>query len=215
MTVVEDGSGISTGHVFASRADLTHLACDDIVVPTDRMLNISDHWLEVLGGRRPQRTDLDVGRLTWVSQRYARFLPAPDDGPRVWLVDTGGTGTESVDWYTDALRNVLEATAALEDTPRHRRERRVTALPLVGVGEGGASAKRGEVIRRYSTCSTRGQARARTPRSCCGTTATTPRSSTSGDSGTRGCPTTSRKTQRAPWPTAPVVGNWHFSSVQG
>lgn len=137
---------MSVGHVFAIRADLTHLACDDIVVPTDRFLDVSDHWLEVLGGRRPQHVDLDVDREAWEKQRFARFTQVPDDGPRVWLVDTGGTGVEPVDWYTEALRNVLAATAALDDEPRHRRERRLTALPLVGVGQGGMKDNHGEVI---------------------------------------------------------------------
>ncbi|MFC5061122.1 SIR2 family protein [Actinomycetospora atypica] len=137
---------MSDGHVFAIRADLTHLACDDIVVPTDRFLNISDHWLEVLGGRRPQRDDLDVERDVWEKRRFARFTRVPDDGPRVWLVDTGGTGTEPVGWYTDALCNVLEATAALGDAPRHRRERRLTAMPLVGVGQGWMKDNHGDVI---------------------------------------------------------------------
>lgn len=137
---------MTAGHVFVVRADLAHLACDDIVVPTDRFLDVGDHWLETLGGRRPQLEDLDVDERRWLEQRCARYLGVPDEGPRVWLVDTGGTGKEPIDWYVEGLRHVLEAIKAHETSPRYGRERRLTALPLVGVGAGGARAKRGEVI---------------------------------------------------------------------
>ena len=36
-------SVVSRGHVFVVHGDLTQLACDDVLVPTDTALNVSEH----------------------------------------------------------------------------------------------------------------------------------------------------------------------------
>jgi hypothetical protein len=66
----------------------------------------------------------------------------------VWLVDTGGSSTHDVGWYLDGVRRVLRAvaTAPVGTAPARRRARHLVALPLVGVGAGGASGRRGEMI---------------------------------------------------------------------
>ena len=38
----------SAGHVFVAGADLTRLACDDVVVPTEHVLQIDFGWLPLL-----------------------------------------------------------------------------------------------------------------------------------------------------------------------
>lgn len=137
------------GHVFVARADITHLACDDVVIPTGHDLEIRRHWRDVLPSRFQDGVvlaDLGVSRVLWGTRRYAELPGTGGDGPRVWLVDTGGDGTRPISWYTDVLSDVMAAIHARDEAPRHGRERRLVALPLVGVGEGGASARRGDVI---------------------------------------------------------------------
>ncbi|WP_433784426.1 SIR2 family protein [Actinomycetospora sp. CA-101289] len=137
------------GHVFVTRADITHLACDDVVIPTGHDLEIRSHWRDALPARFRDGVvlaDLGLSRVLWGTRRYAELPGTGVDGPRVWLIDTGGEGTRPISWYTDVLRDVLLAIHARDDVPRHRRARRLVALPLIGVGEGGASARRGDVI---------------------------------------------------------------------
>lgn len=46
---VERDSGEMTGHLFIS-GDLTQLACDAILVPTDATFHITKHWRKLLRG---------------------------------------------------------------------------------------------------------------------------------------------------------------------
>lgn len=132
---------MSRGHVFVVHSDPTALACDDIVVPTDRFLNTSTYWHDLVPPTL-STSDLGLDRATWAEQRHARV----SDG--VWLVDTGGSSTHDMGWYLDGVRRVLRAVAAARagTAPARRRARHLVALPLVGVGAGGASGRRGEMI---------------------------------------------------------------------
>ena len=133
---------MSRGHVFVVHSDLTALACDDVVVPTDHFLHMSPYW-HGLVSTDLTLDDLGIERETWTEQRHARA----DDG--IWLVDTGGTASSDVEWFVDGIRRVLRAIARSrqDSVPARRRARHLVALPLVGVGAGGASARRGEMIR--------------------------------------------------------------------
>jgi hypothetical protein len=141
------------GHIFVVRSDLTQLACDALLVPTDEALSVSQAWQTLVGdvpephGDWPDRTLLHSGGDEHVRAR------------QVWLVATSelpGRGSTSAQ-IESALQLMLErvetfvATAA--STVRAaggsvERARPLLALPIVGTGEGGLRARPGAVISR-------------------------------------------------------------------
>ena len=134
---------MSRGHVFVVHGDLTQLACDDIVVPSDAALRVSEHW----HGAVPDGLGLEslgLTRTQWEQQRCGRVLA----GDGVWLLDTGSHAERDASWYAQGVEDVLEAVAQYRrgSVPGRGRARHLVALPLVGVGRGGADARRGDVI---------------------------------------------------------------------
>src|SRR5437868_13838680 len=93
------------GHVFVVHGDLTHLACDDWLLPTDRDLTLTEAWLPVLAENAVRRSG-DVPRLAidapaGFCDGPQRVLQVPEDvraaradgSPltegRPWLLDVG------------------------------------------------------------------------------------------------------------------------------
>src|SRR3954447_6950141 len=124
------------GHVFIVHGDLTHLACDDWLLPTDRALTLTDAWLPVLAEDAVRRADGGVPRLAidapaevWDGGR--RVLRVPDeargqhDAPsplthgRPWLLDVGETADVDPEWLGGGGRGGVRA----RPPPRHQRTR--------------------------------------------------------------------------------------------
>src|SRR4051812_21415172 len=147
------------GHVFVVHGDLTHLACDDWLLPTDRDLTLTDAWLPVLAEGAVRRAEGGVPRLAIDAPAEfcdgaRRVLRVPDearnghDDPsplthgRPWLLDVGENADVDPNWLVDGVREWLGAVPR-EST---QRSRPLLGLPLVGTGAGGASARRDEVL---------------------------------------------------------------------
>ncbi|NMO88760.1 SIR2 family protein [Actinomycetospora sp. TBRC 11914] len=115
---------MTRGHVFVVHGDLTQLACDDVVVPTDARGEVSASWHRLV----------PPGRAPW--------------GEGIWPVDTGSGSPQAASWYATTVHDVLDAVAADQQArpPRRGRSRHLTALPLVGAGRGAAGSRRGDVI---------------------------------------------------------------------
>lgn len=138
MTTVEPG------HVFVVHADLTKLACDVYLVPTDVHLWVTGHW-HAFG------TPLSQNPPGWANdgRRVTDLAPAHDGEALVGWVNTGSLpDRDPVDWLTEGVRQALdEAGKRLAGrTPRHGRVRPLVGLPVFGIGEGGFGGKRGEVL---------------------------------------------------------------------
>src|SRR3954462_1285437 len=105
------------GHVFVVHGDLTHLACDDWLIPTDRDLTLTDAWLPVLAEDAVRRHD-DTPRLAVDAPRAfcdgsKRVLAVPEDvraphadgSPltrgRPWLLDVGAEPDVEPKWLVD------------------------------------------------------------------------------------------------------------------
>ena len=134
------------GHVFVVQGDLAALACDDVLVPTDREGHVTAGFHALLEGdlepgggfERRVGTDQDLGGDPVLVQ-------GGDEGPRRWLVDTV-TG-EVAQLVVQVERWVAAAVACGEGArPRHGRAKRLLGMPLVGTGEGGAAGRRGDVL---------------------------------------------------------------------
>jgi hypothetical protein len=149
------------GHVFVVHGDLTHLACDDWLLPTDRDLTLTDAWLPALSPDAVRRPDGDVPRLGIEPPRAfcegtKRVLPVPqkargtNDDPspltrgRPWLLDVGEESDVDPQWLVDGVSEWLDAIDHRPDDVE--RSRPLLGLPLVGTGAGGASARRDDVL---------------------------------------------------------------------
>jgi len=147
------------GHVFVVHGDLTHLACDDWLLPTDRDLTLTDAWMPVLADGAVRRADDGVPQLAIDAPAEfcdgaRRVLPVPDemrrahDEPspvthgRPWLLDVGVDADVDPGWLVDGVREWL-GEVRREATDRSRP---LLGLPLVGTGAGGAAARRDDVL---------------------------------------------------------------------
>jgi hypothetical protein len=138
------------GHVFVVGADLTRLACDDVLVPTDRSLRMARSWCSLLPGEVDVEETADGARvgLAWTGDE--RVLEAPGEGsPHVWLVDSLDDGGQGVPWLLDGARESLAAVARRTvSEPAHGRARRLVGLPALGTGWGGAAGQRGALLQQ-------------------------------------------------------------------
>jgi hypothetical protein len=139
-----------SGHVFVAGADLTRLACDDVLVPIDRTLRMARGWCSLLPpGVDVEETD-DGARvgLAWTGDE--RVLQVPGEGsPHVWLVDTVDDGGHGLPWLLDGAREALAAVARRAvPEPAHGRARRLVGLPALGTGWGGAAGQRGALLQQ-------------------------------------------------------------------
>lgn len=133
------------GHVFVTHGDLTALACDAWLVPTDAVLAIEEPWRSSVDGLP---ATLPHG---W-SDDGLRVSPLGPPGPAEpvpWLVNVGGTSVTSPEWHIQGVRDwILGASRALQGTePLHGRARHLLALPVVGTGYGGAADAKGDITR--------------------------------------------------------------------
>jgi hypothetical protein len=137
------------GHLFVTRGDLTQLACDGVLVPTDAARSVTGSWRRLIQTVPPAPDG-------WPEQPLP--VVTGDARPNVWLVATaalreaGGT-TEQVEEALALLlrrveRFVTYAAEALSTGARDQgRSRPLLALPIVGTGSGGLRARPGAVIR--------------------------------------------------------------------
>jgi hypothetical protein len=152
-----------SGHVFVVRGDLTHLSCDDWLIPSDRELTLTEAWLTTLREDAIRRGEDGIPRLaieaphgyrrgdTRVTEVPADVRAETVDGSpatrgRAWVLDVG-SGDEDVtaDWLVAGVRRWLDTTH--RDGGRSDRSKPLVALPLVGTGAGGKAARHDEVLR--------------------------------------------------------------------
>lgn len=132
------------GHVFVVHADLTKLACDYYLVPTDRGLDVGDHWNRFGEPPRPLPEGWGSDRVRVTTRRQL------DDGVAVRWVNTGSVpDADPVSWLEDGVRQALDRAAEdLQDNAggRYRRGRPLVGVPVFGTGEGGYAHVRGKVL---------------------------------------------------------------------
>ncbi|MCV7281689.1 SIR2 family protein [Mycolicibacterium flavescens] len=134
------------GHLFIINGDLTKIACDAILVPTDSAFTIEAPWDRLLAGRKDERPD------SWRGRRVIA-LPPRSKEPRIWLGNVGQVGHSSdFSAFEPIVRDfVVEAAAEArrnDDTDRiYAWPKPRLAVNVVGSGQGGGSQKKGNLIR--------------------------------------------------------------------
>ena len=132
-----------SGHLFIINGDLTKVACDALLIPTDEGFNIDDPWLEVLGDWTPL--------AEWGDSAVISLDAVPKE-PQTWLGNVGQVGddsdftvfepvvTEFVEKATAALQHANDADRIYASpVPR-------LAVNVIGSGHGGGANKKGELI---------------------------------------------------------------------
>jgi hypothetical protein len=141
------------GHLFITQGDLTRLACDAWLLPTDAALTVESNWLEQAPAlRRYRRSEkrllLDTPSDWGDRGRRVREL---DDWPaglsRPWLTNVGGTADTPADWYGEGAGQFVRAARRHRNTALlSKRQRPLLAMPLIGTRQGGARAIKAEVL---------------------------------------------------------------------
>ena len=159
-------------HVFVTMGDVTNIACDAWLLPSDRHSKVRPHWLRDVPGLDTALPahhcpEFDDGRVLvnpltgWPVEEP---MPIPTAGPF--------QATEQVEDFRPALRSFIAAgarharirrkerdsRAAASDAGRHgsadaprlaaARPNPLLAMPLFGTGGGGAGAARGDAMRQ-------------------------------------------------------------------
>ncbi len=157
--VIDQGDVVSTTaapHVFAIPGDVTRLAADSWLLPTDRTLHVTDGWYAAVPGLRaaiaalgPQADDFRAERVrALVLPRWHPAVPQPV------LVPVPFEGIRDAEQVVEPLTAALQAAA---DAARDRAERRpasqrrgfpLVALPAFGSAGGGGDRLRGAILRR-------------------------------------------------------------------
>ena len=138
------------GHVFVVGADLTRLACDDVLVPTDRSLRVAPDWRALIPDDVVAEESAEAVRVRLEWSGAERVLEAPGErSPHVWLVDTVDDEGQGLPWLLDGAREALAAVARRPvPEPVHGRARRLVGLPALGTGWGGAAGERGALLQQ-------------------------------------------------------------------
>jgi hypothetical protein len=134
-------------HVFVAHTDLTKLACELVLIPTDANLYVTPHWQHV---GQPDPECLPPG---WSNSgaRVTNAVPeaSPGFGRVVHWVNTGGIqGLDDVAWLLEGVRQGLDAagTSLRGRQSQFNRARPLVGLPLFGTGAGGFDEVRGQVL---------------------------------------------------------------------
>jgi hypothetical protein len=135
---------MSGGHLFTTHGDVTTLACDAWLVPTDARRVLEEPWRSALPADLPgpDRGWGDAGL------RVQLGVPRTGSDPAAWLVNVGAEPGRPIGWYLDGVREFVAAAAAnLRTTePLYGRARHLLALPLIGTRSGGITHRKGDMV---------------------------------------------------------------------
>ncbi|MFI5509110.1 SIR2 family NAD-dependent protein deacylase [Mycobacterium sp. NPDC051804] len=141
-----------TGHLFVIDGDLTKLACDAILIPTDESFKIEPEWRVIKSAHRAQIAELRrEAPHSWGGHRTLH-LDQRQKHPWVWLANVGQLGHRRsfADAFKPAVTEFVERAAkSLKADSRYRIHDwpipRI-AVNLIGSGRGGGSQRKGDLV---------------------------------------------------------------------
>lgn len=130
---------LSSGHVFVIHGRIEDVVHDVAIVPTDSRFTLEKPWAQLVPDLTP-----DPDPSTW-TEGFGRSQQA--DRP-VWFFNIGDENASAVDPATLGQR-LTELLVAIQQSiggPSKGRALPLVAMPVLGVGQGGQTDKRGEMI---------------------------------------------------------------------
>lgn len=128
------------GHLFIVHGDLTTIACDALMVPTDENFNLTEAW---------DALELDRPAGGWNEQLAIPYGERPRE-PQIWLGKIGLPGNDNeFAKYTPAIKSFVENASRM---PLERRDRIYAwpkirlAINVVGAGKGGGKERQGDLV---------------------------------------------------------------------
>jgi hypothetical protein len=126
-----------SGHFFVVDGDLTKIACDAWLLPTDSSFSITDIWARAIGLRGAARLEEPRWSPGEYARRYRRIT-----GSDVWLGKVGGQGTAG---FVEAAQQFVRGAAAQCRRAADAEGRRpLLAINQLGSGKGGGKFRKGE-----------------------------------------------------------------------
>lgn len=120
---------------------MTRLSCDAWLLPTDEVRRISKNFAGAIG----VKADTLLEGPEWDGARVQPYAPRVEGRPQIWLGLVGSIG-KPASWYAACGEEFVErAAAVLRDRLSPPSRRPVLAVPVLGTGEGGMRADKGEI----------------------------------------------------------------------
>ncbi|MGC5258208.1 SIR2 family protein [Gordonia sp. DT218] len=123
------------GHLFVVQGLIQKIRFDAVVVPTDDWFNVKSYWHPLFGGVAPAKPVNWTGGYQRANERSSVWFVSVNDGQPV-------RGPR----LTARVRKLVADIADVAERPDDR-ALPLIAVPVLGIGKGGQSDERGEVIR--------------------------------------------------------------------
>jgi hypothetical protein len=129
------------GHLFIVDADLTKLACDAWLLPTDRRFRISESFR---GAVKPALPEWLEDRKWAGGESFQPYHPDRDLAvPWMWLGDIGRDRDTPPSFFAERAADfVRKVGPKVKECPSGGRDRALLAVNLLGSGDGGKASER-------------------------------------------------------------------------
>ncbi len=138
-----------SGHVFIIQGDLTKLSCDAWLMPCDSSIDIQPHWISDISAEWFPESSL-LSDLKDGGERSVRVENWPYNDSLPFLTNTGGFENSNLQWYAEGVTSFLEKAIGHVKEEGFKspckREKPVVAIPIIGIGAGGASERAGQIV---------------------------------------------------------------------
>jgi len=142
------------GHLFVTHGDLTALCADDVIIPCEEVRITESFTTMVICGPRDRHGWFPAKGVKappgFAQANRPPILVDETANPRVWLFNSAipkrMTDAKRLKWLQSGLMALFAEITSRRYLAAHGRERRLIAMPLVGVGDGGFRQIRGQTI---------------------------------------------------------------------
>lgn len=132
-----------SGHLFIIDGDITQLACDAWLLPSDAEGWVTHHFAAAIGLIGETRVNIDA----WPDDGMVLHENAAEESPDIWLGDVGRHGlTEFSHYGARAVSFIDRASARIHERSPDLGRRPLVALPVIGSAAGGGRDRRGELL---------------------------------------------------------------------
>jgi hypothetical protein len=135
----------SGGHVFIIDGDVTKLACDAWLLPSDGAFSITESFCHAVGMAR-------AGRLTDAPADWGNVgcmlldSSHPGNEPDLWIGDIGRLGATPEHYAQRAVEFIARASAVVRQRTASSQQPPLLAMNVIGSGFGGQRRQRGALL---------------------------------------------------------------------